>query len=278
MQNQFGLAKNNFIYQALLSDQNYSQSQVLQSNQIKGNLDSVDRQVAGQLESTKIAGKAQVMAAQAQAGAMVASAHIQADSSTKNAILSAKTSLQLADVQRQTTLDSLNIDYQQKAALQAQGGVIDIAKIGATGAMQKDVQIAVNAAQNADTLAKSLTLGYQQYFSSHLLQTEANVAAIGATAGLTGPQQANAIKTLVDIGKVDNDAMASFVASLSHTNPAATGTAPNYADYVAMPGFGGAAGLDFYKGHTPGTSYPSAASSAVADMNKPFVPGLPVPA
>lgn len=269
MTNQFGLAKNNFVYQALLSDQNYAQSQVLQSNQIKGNLDSVDRQVSGQLESTRIAGQAQMAAAATQAGATVASAYISADAAMKDAALSAKTSLQLGDIQRQTALDTLNIDFQTKAAITAQQGAIDIAKIGATGAMNKDV----NAASAADTLAKSITLGYQNAFNTQTIQTGAEAVQISTTPGLSAEDQARGIKTILDIDKGNKDAFAAFASGLSHNNPAAP-NAPNYADYVTMPGFAGVSGLDFYKGHVAGTNYPTAAT---ADTGQPFVPTMPVP-
>jgi len=290
MANQFGLAKNNFIYQALLSDQNYAQSQILQSNQIKGNIDSIDRQISGQLESTRIAGKAQIKSAQASASGQIASANIYADASVKNAELSARTSLQEAEMQRQTTLDSLAIDYQSKSALQIQGGEIDIAKIGATGAMQKDV----NEASAVSQYQKQSSLNYQTWMGNSLIQTSADIAATGRTPGLTDAQQANATKTLVDIWKTNNDLMSSAFASSSHgvndgslgaslTDPRAYRGSPSssnpygiYGNYMSYPGFPKSApDLPFYKDHQPGTGYPTPGSASPTPGNR-FLPNLPV--
>lgn len=250
MANQFGLAEGAFIHTALLSDQNYKQSQILQSEQIKGNLDSVDRQVAGQLESTRIAGEAQIGAARVQASGQVGAARAYADASIQNAKLSAETSLKEAEMSRQTTLDGLGIQFQSNWALQ-QGGIAgDIEKIGVQAGYQKDL----NAANNADQFSKSLTLQNNADFNANLRQLMANIGQIGATPGLTSEQQANAIKTETEIFKTNTALTNSAYGSAAHgiadgsisnslSNPTATTqpTAQNpygiYGNYMAFPGF-----------------------------------------
>ena len=50
MSNQFGLANNAFVYNSLLSEQNFKQSKVLLQEQIRGTLAGIDKQISGQFK------------------------------------------------------------------------------------------------------------------------------------------------------------------------------------------------------------------------------------
>ncbi len=256
MANQFGLAEQQFMNTALLSDQNYKQSQVLQSEQIKGNLDSVDRQIAGQIQSTTIAGQAEVDAA----GAQITAAGMYASASIQDAQLSAATSLQESATQQQTTLDGLQIQFQSNWALNQQGQANQLQTIGA----QAGAQIDVNSANNADQFAKSLTLQNNADYNANLRQLMSGISTIGATPGLTADQQSNAISTETSIFQTNsaltNAAAGSTTYGLQNgsigTGPSSsvTPTAQNpygiYGNYMAFPGFTMTAPptLPFYSG------------------------------
>jgi hypothetical protein len=280
MKNQFSLANNNFVYQALLSDQNYAQSQVLQSEQIKGNIDSVDRQIAGQLESTKIAGKAQVMAAQAQAGGMVASANIQADASTKNAALAAKTQLQMGELERRNMLDAAEISHEGRMQELQYGAESDLGKMAFGATIDKDAY----QYKADDTFVKQTLLFDRQDTSTDLTNMASRLHDAQMQPGITPAQLARytqdevsnyttntALKTAKTLSIIDSMKSASGAGSGSDAvtpdNP--YGKWSNYLNYKApTPG-----PLPFYEGHTPGTAY----APAIPDLDKPFVPGLPVP-
>jgi hypothetical protein len=274
MANQFGLAKNNFVYQALLSDQNYAQSQVLQSNQIKGNLDSMDRQISGQLESTKIAGKAQIKAAQAQAGAMVASANIQADASMKNAELGAKTQLQLGDQNRQNTLDTLKISHESRMAEIGYQGDYDMNKLMASGAMDFDKQ----AAFDQDQLVKSVTINDQIGYNNNLTAGMTAIQQMFMQPGITPEQAARYINTITTMTKTDNELLlAKTNAITASIGTSGTGTAggmkfdpSKYADYVTYKPK--TTELPFFQESAGGYS----GMNASASTKNPFLPTMPV--
>jgi hypothetical protein len=195
MKNQFSLATQQFMHTALLSDQNYKQSQVLQSEQIKGNLDSVDRQVAGQLESTRVSAAAQVEAAGEMAGAQISSSSISAEASMENAKLAAATSLSEADLQRKTTLDAIDLNFKSAWSLGQEQTAGELQRIGA--------QTGATIAINADAFVKNATLARQSDMSTGLNQLEANLTAISTMPGLTPQQQANAVETATSWHKTD---------------------------------------------------------------------------
>lgn len=251
MANQFGLAAQQFHNTALLSDQNYKQSQVLQAEQINGNLQSVSMQIAGQLASTRIAADAQMNSAGISANAQITSSTIGANASMTNAKLSAETSLKEATLQHQTTLDSLQIQFQSQWSLQQ----------GAQGnALQQGAQNQYYATQNATTqFGHQLTLQNNTEMNANLRQLSAGVAQIGATPGLTAQQQAAGIATLTGVYKTNNELTNSAYASATHgisngsaagsstgnyslNPPPGPGTNPSdpynqYGNYMAYPGY-----------------------------------------
>lgn len=197
MADQFGLAAQQFKNTALLSDQNYKQSQVLQAEQIQGNLTSVNLQIAGQLAATNIS-----------AGAQVTSAQIGADASMSNAKLSASTSLTEADMQRQTTLDSLQIGFQSNWALNQQGESNQLHTLYAQGGINAD-------AQNRQ-IAGQLSIQANADNNANLRALMGSVSQIGATPGLTAEQQANAIKQTTTIYQTNQNLSSSYYAGASY--------------------------------------------------------------
>lgn len=232
MANQFGLAQQQFMHTALLSDQNYKQSQVLQSEQINGNLQSVSMQIAGQIKSTSIAASAQR-----------AAAGISANASIQNAKLASETSLKEAAMQQQTTLDGLQIGFQNQWMLSEQAQGHQLQQMGQQfvyqGQLQSNIssqnfmqgmvgtqyQDEFNNAMNTKQFGQQMTLNAQADFNANLRQLSQNIAMIGATPGLTAEQQANAISTITNIFKQNQSMSSSFYGS--STNGIANGTVGN---------------------------------------------------
>lgn len=266
MANQYGLAEQQFINTATLSNQNFQQSQVLQASQIKGNLDSVTKQINGQLAATTIAGNASVAAAGASAAGQVAAARVGAEASTANALLASQTSLtesqlsaktsmdeaQLssttslseADTQRKTTLDGLQIGFQNNWMLNQQGQSNNLQTLGA----QEQNQI--TNAQIQFTYQSSLQTNTEN--NANLRQLMASVGTVGSTPGLTPQQQANAIQQLTDMYKTNTGLTNSFygastpgmsngsVGANINGIPAAApgnGVYSTYGNYMLYPGF-----------------------------------------
>lgn len=224
MSNQFGLAQQQFMYQARLSDQNYHQSQVLQSEQINGNMQSVSMQIAGQLNASDIAAKAQVSAAGLYAGATLGAARI-----------NATTSLQEAGIQRQTTLDSLKMNFNSSWLLSEQQQGHQMQDFGMT-----DWENAQNSARQT---SQQLTLQHGAEYNSLLNLNTQGFYQISSTPGLEASQQANAITQGVSVMKSNFDLLNSYYGSASHgladgsMVPSSGGTLP-----AGMSGGGGTPG------------------------------------
>lgn len=292
MANQFGLAAQQFRNTAMLSDQNYKQSQVLQAEQINGNLQSVSMQIAGQLQATSISASAQI-----------ASAGVSANASMTNARLSSETSLKEATMSQQTTLDSLQVQFQSQWALQQ----------GAQGnALQQGAQNQYFATQNATTaFGRQMTIQANADMNANLRQLSASISQIGATPGLTPEQQANAIATETGIFKTNQNLTSAFYGSAAYGlsngsaaysstgNPALAQPNQNSADpynqfgnYMAYPGYEITAPptLPFYggsgstlEGHQPQPppSWQTSAGTGLGSPNEfmpPPVGGAPQPA
>jgi hypothetical protein len=188
--NQFALSNLQFMQNALLSTQNYQQAQVLQAQQIQGNLQSVSMQVAGQIAATKISAAATVSAAG----------------------ISANATLRAADIQRQTTLDSLQINFQNTWALneQQQAHQLEMSDRTTDNSIRHDI-LAANT-----NFGQQLTLQMNTEQNANLRQLMAGVSTIGATPGLTGAQQQNAIQQLTSMYHTNSSLTSGFYGSAAY--------------------------------------------------------------
>jgi hypothetical protein len=236
--NQFALSNRQFMQQALLSTQNYQQSQVLQSQQIQGNLQSVSMQIAGQIRATSIGANAQVASAQIGAAAQRAAASI-----------SAGAALASANIQRQTAMDSINANFQAQWTLNEQGQAHGLEMSDRT----TDNSIRHDTVVSNQQFGQQLTLQMNTESNANLRQLMGTVGQIGATPGLTGDQQANAIRTVTDIYHTNASLTNSFYTTpayslgsgqaganvTSGSNGASTNTGPGgptyqqYGDYLS---------------------------------------------
>lgn len=191
MANQFGLAAQQFSYTALLSDQNYKQSQTLQAEQINGNLQSVSMQISGQLKATNISASAQIK-----------SASISASASMHNADTAAQASLTEASMSQQTTLDSLQIGFQNQWMLNQQGTSNQLQIMGS--------QTSETDFLNSQQASRQLTLQSNADMNANLRQLTASVGQIGATPGLSPEQQAGAVDQVTQIFKTNQNLSNSY--------------------------------------------------------------------
>lgn len=196
--NQFALSNRQFMQQALLSTQNYQQSQVLQSQQIEGNLQSVSMQIAGQIRATSIGANAQVASAQIGAAAQIRSASI-----------GASAALGAANIQRRTALDSIQANFEGQWALNEQGQAHNLEMSDRT----TDNAIRHDIIQGNQTFGQNLTLQMNSESNANLRQLMGSVGQIGATPGLTGEQQANAINQLTQMYHTNQSLTNSFYSS-----------------------------------------------------------------
>lgn len=232
--NQFNLSNRQFMQQALLSTQNYQQSQVLQQQQIQGNLQSVSMQIAGQLRATEIGANAQVASAQIGAAAQVRSAGI-----------SASAALGAAHIQQQTAMDSIQANFQAQWALneQGQGHALELNDRSTDNAIRHDTTM------SNTQFGQQLTLQMNADNNANLRQLMGTVGQIGATPGLTGDQQANAINQVTQMYHTNASLGASFYGSSGYS--LSTGQAganiQNGTNGYMPPGAGGSA--------TPGGGY-----------------------
>lgn len=200
--NQFALSNRQFMQQALLSTQNYQQSQVLQAQQIQGNLQSVSMQIAGQIRATSIGANAQVASAQIGAAAQRAAA-----------ATSAAAAIRGAEIQRQTALDGIQANFQASWALneQSQAHNLEMSDRTTDNAIRHDIIM------GNQQFGQQLTIQMNADSNANLRQLMGSVAQIGATPGLTGEQQANAINQITQMYHTNASLGSAFYGSGTHS-------------------------------------------------------------
>lgn len=247
--NQFSLSNLQFMQQALLSTQNYQQAQVLQQQQIQGNLQSVSMQVAGQIRATTISANATVHAAS----------------------IGAQAQIRTADIQRQTTLDSLQANFQNTWMLNEQQQGHQLEQMDRT----TDNQI---RSANA-TFGQQLTLQMNTEQNANLRQLMAAVGTIGATPGLTGAQQQNAIQQVTQMYHTNSTLTSSFYAapgySISSGQAGASISGVN--SPAANAAMANAPGGPTYQRYGDYLSYGQGGYTSVAPPTIPFFGGTGLP-
>lgn len=180
MANQFGLANQRFMQEALLSDQNYRQAGVLQTQQIAGNVGIA-----------KIQAGAQVQAAGLNAGAITSAAQIQVQGQLSAIQSQHQNDLQTLDITHQYNMAQSNQQFLQQYALGNQ-------------------QLAGNFMINAQQDQHQNNLQYGAETASLLQQQIASGGQIGSTPGLSADQQAAGMTSITNWTKNAQNVLSSL--------------------------------------------------------------------